>query len=421
MKKLFAMLLVFVMVVSCFAGCTSKKGKKTALGESLNQLGSVLENAEAIKEDFSASFTVTFNQPIFAEDSLATLLGEDGAALIPILSPFIKNNQSIEIPVSLEGVATQNGAAKFVYTVGTGADALSCTCVIADNDIFVNMKEIYEWMGNLLAPILGGALPVWSSQNAYVSFMDLIAMIQGMSDSEGIYGDVEVDNYSAQGSQSAVASSPADMLEGILGAGSSVSPEMLTALVEGLSEAIPEQGVMALLDIIEEAMTNAGMFAVKDGYMTITLNGDTMKKFPASFAAAADGKLGTIIDFIIAGIQNSDNDIIAALIPAGMEIDGQKIEDELLDEIKNAKEDIDAMAAQLKEMNFAAVLAFKTTKKGVEVNYSIQFDVEEDGLSGTIKLSATAKLEATDKVTIQAPNNVMTETELSDFLASFME
>lgn len=422
MKKFLAMLLVAVMAISCFSGCNPKKGEKTDLGESLNQLTTLLENADAIKEEFTVTLGVTLDQPLLSQESLMAMLGERGAMLLPILTPFIKNDKTAEIPMSVKGIATQDGDSRFVMTLGSGANAFACDGIAADGDVFVNIKALYEWITDVFEPIIGEEAPVWPSQNSYVSFMDIMALVQGMTDLEGAYSDVEAEMLPMSNTMSGATQmeSSASMLESMMGM-ASMNPEMITAIAEALAEAIPEQSLVDLIHIIETALTDAGMLVTQGDSMTITVNGDNMKNLPEAISDAAEGKLGAIIDSIVEGIQNSDNDIIAAMIPADIEIDGQELEDQLLDELANAEDATDALTAQMNAMDFEAKFTFKTTSKGADCNLSIKLDFDEEGLSGTITLSAAAKVEATKKVSIQAPNDVMTETELSNFLASFMQ
>ncbi len=422
MKKFLAMLLVAVMAISCFSGCNPKKGEKTDLGESLNQLTTLLENADAIKEEFTVTLGVTLDQPLLSQESLMAMLGERGAMLLPILTPFIKNDKTAEIPMSVKGIATQDGDSRFVMTLGSGANAFACDGIAADGDVFVNIKALYEWITDVFEPIIGEEAPVWPSQNSYVSFMDIMALVQGMTDLEGAYSDVEADMLPMSNTMSGATQmeSSASMLESMMGM-ASMNPEMITAIAEALAEAIPEQSLVDLIHIIETALTDAGMLVTQGDSMTITVNGDNMKNLPEAISDAAEGKLGAIIDSIVEGIQNSDNDIIAAMIPADIEIDGQELEDQLLDELANAEDAMDALTAQMNAMDFEAKFTFKTTSKGADCNLSVKLDFDEEGLSGTITLSAAAKVEATKKVSIQAPNDVMTEKELSNFLASFMQ
>ena len=90
MKKFLAVLLVLVMTVTCFAGCTPKKDAGSDLGNTLNQI-SKFSDADGFKTEANISFGVTFDDAVLSEDRLGALLGEAAPVLKPLLSLFIKD------------------------------------------------------------------------------------------------------------------------------------------------------------------------------------------------------------------------------------------------------------------------------------------------------------------------------------------
>ena len=90
MKKFFAILLVLVLTVTCFAGCSPKQDDGSALGNALNQL-SQFGDAAGLKMEMNMSATVSFDDAVLSDASLNQLLGEKAAALLPLLSLFLKD------------------------------------------------------------------------------------------------------------------------------------------------------------------------------------------------------------------------------------------------------------------------------------------------------------------------------------------
>ncbi len=424
MKKIFTLLLVVVMTVSCFVGCkpadgNNGSGGKIDLDETFGQFATVLEDADAFKEEFDLTVSVTVNQPLFSDEMLGQLLGEEGAVALPILKPFIKNDKTLEVPMSADYLVTKDGKGQMSFVLGTGDDAFAFNGVVANNDLYLNMKDVYVWLAGIMEVVAGAEMPVWPMESEYVSFMDVMALIQELQDSsqEDIYFSPV--NAASDFAVVAPGESFEDSLEGILGM-NGMNPEMIMAIADALMEAIPEQSIMDLVNILEATLEGADMLSEKDGYVTITFDGDKVKKLPDAFANAAKGKLGKAIDSIINGIKNSDNEIIASLIPEDVAISGSEIETLLLTELQAAKEEVNAVAAQLKAMNFVVEYGFKVSDKGIAVKGFVQASVEEDGISVTMKVSTSGTLETAKDVTIQAPDNVLTKTELSDFIAGFM-
>lgn len=402
MKKILSILLVLVLTVTCFFGCAPKKGSGSDLGDALNNI-SKLSDADATKSQLKVTLGVSLDQPMLSEATLSQLLGENAPLALSVLSPFIKNEKTAELPFSMEGIATKDGEGQFVMKLGAGEDALSCTAIVADEDVYVDAKSIYTWLGKILEPLMGGeAFPVWPYQNTYLSVMDLA----------GLFG---IDMESGMAADAMVAQDA-----GVLSAISALNPEMLTAVIEGLMEAIPQQSLLELVKILETALKNAGMLASKNGYVTLVVNGDSVKKLPDALVAAADGKLALILDSVVEGIRSSENEIIASMIPQNVEIKGQDLEDQLIAGIQEGKSDIEAVAQQMKEMGYSVEIAVKAGKKAVDCLMTVQCGFDADGLSGKITLSASGRIEATKAVTVRAPGDVLTETEISNFLSAFM-
>ena len=154
----------------------------------------------------------------------------------------------------------------------------------------------------------------------------------------------------------------------------------------------------------------------------MTCPGVRSNSFLHAFVNAADGKLATIIDSVVNGIRNSDNEIIASMIPADEEINGQELEDELIVELQAAKDDFQEAAQEMKNMNFNGTIGIKANDKVIEYRLAVGCRIEdEEGYAGNISLSVSTKMEAAKDVSVRAPGNVMTETELSDFFSAFAQ
>lgn len=417
MKKILAVLLVLVMTVTCFAGCTPKKGTGSDLGDTLNQI-SKFSDADGFKTEMNMTVGISFEDAVLSEASLGALLGESASALKPLLSLFIKDDKTAELVISANGVGTKEGDQQLLMTIGKGENALTCTGITADDDVYVDAKAVYTWIGNIMAPAMGGeSLPVWPYQNAYVSMQDLMVLFSGMM---GSSEDLEIDMQASpmsyvEGTQTMQAASG-------LGAISSMNPQMLEAVLSGLMEAIPKESLADLVGILETALKDADMLTTKDGYVTITVSGDNITALPDALANAADGKLAAIIDSAVNGIRNSDNDIIASMIPADEEINGQELEDELIAELQAAKADFQETAQTLKYMNFSGEIGIKANDKAVECRMSVACRMEdEEGFAGNITATASYKVEAAKDVSVRAPGNVMTETEISNFFSGFAQ
>ena len=416
MKKFLAVLLVLVMTVTCFAGCTPKKDAGSDLGNTLNQI-SKFSDADGFKTEANISFGVTFDDAVLSEDRLGALLGEAAPVFKPLLSLFIKDEKTAELVISAKGVGTKNGEQQLLMTIGKGENALTYTGITAGDDIYIDAKTIYTWMGDILAPAMGGeSLPVWPYQNAYISGKAFIALLSGMmGGNEDLESDMQVSPVSyAEGNQTEqVVSGPGAI---------AANPQMMEAVLNGLMDAIPKETLADLVNILEKTLIDAGMLTTKDGYVTITINGDNITALPDAFVNAADGKLATIIDSVVNGIRNSDNEIIASMIPADEEINGQELEDELIAELQAAKDDFQEAAQEMKNMNFNGTIGIKANDKVIEYRLAVGCRIEdEEGYAGNISLSVSTKMEAAKDVSVRAPGNVMTETELSDFFSAFAQ
>ena len=416
MKKFFAVLLVLVMTVTCFAGCTPKKGAGSDLGNTLNQI-SKFSDADGFKTEANISFGVTFDDAVLSEDRLGALLGEAAPVFKPLLSLFIKDEKNAEFVISAKGVGTKNGEQQLLMTIGKGENALTYTGITAGDDIYIDAKTIYTWMGDILAPAMGGeSLPVWPYQNAYISGKAFIALLSGMmGGNEDLESDMQVRpvSYAAGNQTEQVVSGPGAI---------AANPQMMEAVLNGLMDAIPKETLADLVNILEKTLIDAGMLTTKDGYVTITINGDNFAALPDAFVNAADGKLATIIDSVVNGIRNSDNEIIASMIPADEEINGQELEDELIAELQAAKDDFQEAAQEMKTMNFNGTIGIKANDKVIEYRLAVGCRIEdEEGYAGNISLSVSTKMEAAKDVSVRAPGNVMTETELSDFFSAFAQ
>ncbi len=406
MKKILAVLLVLVMMVTCFSGCKPKKSG-SELGNTLNQI-SQLGEADGFKTEMNITLGVSFEDAVLSEASLGALLGEAAPAMMSLLSLVIKDDRTAELVYTAQGVATKDGGAQVLVTIGKGEKALACTGIVADEDVFVDVKTIYTWLSNIMAPAMGGeSLPVWPYQNAYVSMQDLVALFSGMmNDSNDMTGNVAYTTQAIGG----------------LGAITTMNPEMLEAVLNGLMEAIPKESLAELVTMLETALTEAGMLTTKDGFVTVTMNGDNMKNLPDALIAAVDGKLASVIDSIVNGIRNSDNEIIASMIPADEEIDGQEIEDDLIAELEAGAAEWQEDCQEMKDMNFAAEMGIKADKKSAEYRLAVGFRVvDEEGFAGNITMTASAKMEAAKDVSVRVPGNVMTEAEISDFFSAFAQ
>ncbi|MBR5500686.1 MAG: hypothetical protein IKV74_04080 [Clostridia bacterium] len=417
MKKFLAVLLVLVMTVTCFAGCTPKKSAGSDLGNTLNQI-SKFSDADGFKTEANISFGVTFDDAVLSEDRLGALLGEAAPVFKPLLSLFIKDERNAEFVISAKGVGTKNGEQQLLMTIGKGENALTYTGITAGDDIYIDAKTIYTWMGDILAPAMGGeSLPVWPYQNAYISGKAFIALLSGMmGGNEDLESDMQVSPVSYVEENQTV------QAVGGLGAISAMNPQMMEAVLNGLMDAIPKETLADLVNILEKTLIDAGMLTTKDGYVTITINGDNITALPDAFVNAADGKLATIIDSVVNGIRNSDNEIIASMIPADEEINGQELEDELIAELQAAKDDFQEAAQEMKNMNFNGTIGIKANDKVIEYRLAVGCRIEdEEGYAGNISLSVSTKMEAAKDVSVRAPGNVMTETELSDFFSAFAQ
>ena len=413
MKKFFAILLVLVLTVTCFAGCSPKQDDGSALGNALNQL-SQFGDAAGLKMEMNMSATVSFDDAVLSDASLNQLLGEKAAALLPLLSLFVKDDKTAELAISAQSVSNKEGDTQALVTIGKGENALTCTSIAADGDVFVDMKTIYNWAGNLLAPAMGGEkLPVWPYQNAYVSLQDLMLVMQGGERIET--GGTVAASMAYPNTEMVQPGAGVSQIAGL-------NPEMLEAVVKGLKEAIPEQTLAELVSLVETALKEAGMLTVKDGFVTITVSGNNIEALPDALAEAAEGKLGSIIDRVVAGIRNSDNEIIASMIPASEEINGKEMEDEFIAAMQGAKDDFKEAAQEMKKMNLNVTMGIKAGKKSAEYRISAGLRIEdESGIAGNVSLNLTSKIETTKDVSVRAPGNVMTETELSDFLSVFTQ
>jgi hypothetical protein len=348
---------------------------------------------------------------------LGALLGEAAPVFKPLLSLFIKDEKNAEIVISAKGVGTKNGEQQLLMTIGKGENALTYTGITAGDDIYIDAKTIYTWMGDILAPAMGGeSLPVWPYQNAYISGKAFIALLSGMmGGNEDLESDMQVSPVSyAEGNQTEqVVSGPGAI---------AANPQMMEAVLNGLMDAIPKETLADLVNILEKTLIDAGMLTTKDGYVTITINGDNITALPDAFVNAADGKLATIIDSVVNGIRNSDNEIIASMIPADEEINGQELEDELIAELQAAKDDFQEAAQEMKTMNFNGTIGIKANDKVIEYRLAVGCRIEdEEGYAGNISLSVSTKMEAAKDVSVRAPGNVMTETELSNFFSAFAQ
>lgn len=415
MRKLLAVLLVLVMTVTCFAGCAPKKD--AGLGDTLNQI-SKLGDADGFKTQINMTIGVSFDDALLSEDSLGALLGDAAAAYMPLLSLFIKDEKTAELAISANGVSTKEGEQQLMVTIGKGENALTCTGIAANDDIYIDAKTIYTWVGNMMAPAMGGeSMPVWPYQNAYVSMQDLMALFSGMMGSGSV-----MENEMVVSPMSYVEGTQTMQSVSGLGAISAMNPQMMEAVLNGLMEAIPKESLADLVNILEKALTDAGMLTTKDGYVTVTMNGDNIAALPDALANAANGKLAPIIDSVVNGIRNSDNEIIAAMIPADEEINGQELETEFIAALRETKNDFQEVAQEMKSMNFSGEIGIKANNKAADCRMSVAYRLEdEEGFSGNVSLSASAKVEATEAVSVRAPSNVMTEAEILDFFSVFAQ
>ena len=352
MKKLFTLLLVLMIAVTCFAGCTPKKDAD--LRDTLNQI-SKLSDADSFKTEMNITLGVSFDDAMLSEDSLGELLGEAASAYMPLMSLFIKDEKTAELACTANGIITKEGGAQMLVTIGEGENALTCTGIASDKDVFVDVKTIYTWFSNMMAPAMGEeSFPVWPYQNAYVSMQDLMALYSGEIGSMG-----------------------------------ATNPQMLEAVQNGLMETISDESLADLVEVLEQALTDAGMLTTKDCYVTILVNGDNIAALPEALANAADGA---------------------------------ELENEWIVALSTSKDDFQEVAQTMKTMNFSGEIGIKANNKAVDCRVSVAYRIEDEaGFSGNISLAASAKVEATEGVSVRAPGNVMTEAEISDFFSAFAQ
>lgn len=458
MKRFIAILLASLMVF-CFAACSSEKSGNDLPADGSAETGSsesgsidtslkgmyanaeTLSKAESCKFNASLTMQIEFDDPMLSEESLNGM--EGGAQIRTLLSSYIKSDKLLEIPFTLEGDMSETEG-KFTMKLGTGDEAIKCSMIYAEDDVYLNMKELYNGICSFVAPIAGGEdLPVWPYANAYISMTDMMGLMGGFSGSmDDVYGDygnafdadvslttaqdlnefadlggivLEEDEFDTDDYYDDYYDDEYDDMMGLEG----LDYETILSLVEGLMEAIPEAGITQLLDVVESGLKNADVLTVEDGYLMFRVNGDNIGNIPSAFATAMDGKLAAILEDILDGLRNSDNDMISGMIPSKDELDVQEIEDSLIEALTDAAQDMDGVAQDMKDQGIELEVGFKMTSSMMDCRISVAAKMDADDVSGKVKLSASFKVEEGSGVSVDKPQNVLAEDELSNLLSGF--
>ena len=206
MKRILALLLALVMVLGCFAGCSSKDEKsnsKTQASDKNDNNATGKESEEIVNKELHASQVFLADTMLLSEklSKGAEMEVSVNVSFVPkeeiptenlpaFLSSILTKNDDGSYNVVLTFVGTANESGSKV-TIKLGDKALSECIVTSDMKIYFNLKLIWDFIFGLM----GQNIP-WSNPNEYVEVNELLSLVTGGStpDLESVINEMEFGN-----------------------------------------------------------------------------------------------------------------------------------------------------------------------------------------------------------------------------------
>lgn len=452
MKRIFAMLLVLVLALGCFAGCgeddknadknnpattaTPDKSTGDASGDEAKKEMTFTDVSEAVsKLDSGAEIDVKFSialKPIFDEEFTEELFVTKLNGLVT------KNSKGLyEVPMSFSGVATDK-TGKLTLKL---ADKNISDMIIAEEKVYINAKSVFDFYVGLM----GGAIELaWPAQNEYIELVSFMEYMQELNQQipgydDDLSADIEWSDEEIEWSDEEITFTEYDMTDmpvsGALGMGSlgvfsgidEETKQQITDFVEVLKTAIPEETLKLLETQFTDLLKNNNVLIFQKDHISFKLDKTNLKSTVLAVADIARVNGADLIDYVMQAIIKSDkfDEDMKASMTDGYDKEQVKQDlQEMLDATQLGTS-IDSILTEIGDTHIYVTL-------GADDNSAtFLFDVLLDGLAQTdsetgsdagvsqvgivLEVSCSVK----DVTPVTAPTNVLTEAELNTLLMIF--
>ena len=452
MKRIFAMLLVLVLALGCFAGCgeddknadknnpattaTPDKSTGDVSGDETKKEMTFTDISGAVsKLDSGAEIDVKFSialKPIFDEEFTEELFVTQLNGLVT------KNSKGLyEVPMSFSGVATDK-TGKLTLKL---ADKNISDMIIAEEKVYINAKSVFDFYVGLM----GGAIELaWPAQNEYIELVSFMEYMQELNQQipgydDDLSADIEWSDEDIEWSDEEITFTEYDMTDmpvsGALGMGSlgvfsgidEETKQQITDFVEVLKTAIPEETLKLLETQFTDLLKNNNVLIFQKDHISFKLDKTNLKSTVLAVADIARVNGADLIDYVMQAIIKSDkfDEDMKASMTDGYDKEQVKQDlQEMLDATQLGTS-IDSILTEIGDTHIYVTLGADDNSATFLIDVLLdglaQTDFETGSDTGVSQVGIVLEVSCSvkDVTPVTAPTNVLTEAELNTLLMIF--
>jgi len=443
MKKILAMLLVFVLAIGCFVGCgedakkvdnnpaatANKDSGSASTGEVKGEMTieDISETVSKMNEGAAINLKVAIalkpsDSGDFSGDELVSGIGKE----------LIKKNADgfYELPLVISGVASENGASLDLKL----SDKKITDMIIVGENVYINAKAAFDYILTL-AKAQGEELEVtWPFEAEYIDFVSLMGYLTELQQTEEPdysieYNDESFENIeftSVSYDSSAIKANTEDVesamsVSGMLFSLMDIDEETMKdieALIEVLESVISEKAFKDAVSKGSEVLEKNNVISADDDSISIKLDSSNLKGLLLGYIDVLRTYGADCVDAFVQGVKKSDKiseqdkemfvggydkeEVKKSIEEALNSEDFDKEIDEIVEAIGNTHFYID-MGADDKSVKFSMDFLIDGSK--IET-------VSESGMD-QVKFNMDFGCEVKEVSPVAAPSKVFTEADLS--------